>query len=121
MAPVASGVADRKENRFVLPPGLLESFGSPGIPIHRVVSVLEKIRTLLVKETIRMLFSQRFSVSCHEVLIWQGLDQTSGRHSDHDEQSKPSERRTFEFPHRLSGHKMVGTQTVCSPSGEAGA
>src|SRR5215470_3481323 len=107
VAPVARGVANRKENRFVLAPRLLESLGSPGIPIHRVVGMLEKIRTLLVKEAIRMFFSRRADVSCHDVLVSQGVDQTSGRHSDHHEQSGPKRRGAFEFPHHLSGHEKT--------------
>src|SRR6516162_1607392 len=99
VAPVAGGVANRKKNRLLLLPGLVESLGSPGIPIHRVVGMLEKIRTLLVNETIRMFFSRQADVPCHNGLVSQGVDQTSRRHSDYGEQSRPNRGRASELPH----------------------
>jgi hypothetical protein len=41
MTPVAGAVADTEENGFILFFGLSESLLSPGIPVHRIVCVLE--------------------------------------------------------------------------------
>src|SRR5437867_10976022 len=43
MAPMASGVADRKEDWFVFRARFFECRSSPWIPIDRVVFVLEKV------------------------------------------------------------------------------
>src|SRR5438046_1310434 len=57
MAPVAGGVADRKEDRLALVPGTLESLRAPRIPVHRVVGVLEKVGAGLIGEAVRSLVS----------------------------------------------------------------
>src|ERR1022692_2723726 len=54
VAPVAGGVADGKEDGLVLNTRRLESLFTPGIPIHRVVSVLQQIGTLLLSQTVGM-------------------------------------------------------------------
>jgi hypothetical protein len=54
MAPMARGVADAEENGFVLFLGSSESFFSPGVPIHRVMSMLQKIRASFVNQPIRL-------------------------------------------------------------------
>src|SRR5215510_2820913 len=41
MAPVARGVANREQERFVFSPRFLERFGSPRKPVYRVMGVLE--------------------------------------------------------------------------------
>ena len=43
VAPVARGVADRKENGAVLRPRALERLRPPRVPVHRVVRVLQEI------------------------------------------------------------------------------
>ena len=43
VAPVAGRVADREEDRLVLRPGLLQRLLAPGIPVHRVVGVLQQV------------------------------------------------------------------------------
>ena len=43
VAPVAGGVADRKEDRTVLGTRPVQRLSTPGIPIHRVVRVLEQV------------------------------------------------------------------------------
>jgi hypothetical protein len=52
MAPVASRVADRKENRLVFRARLIESGLAPGQPVHRIVGVLTKIRAFLVNQRV---------------------------------------------------------------------
>ncbi len=47
MAPVTGGIADGEKNRFILLFGPGKGFFTPGIPIHRVIGVLQQIRTLL--------------------------------------------------------------------------
>ena len=43
VAPVAAAVSDREKDQFVLLFGLLESFFTPGIPVHGIVFVLLQI------------------------------------------------------------------------------
>jgi hypothetical protein len=55
MAPVAGGITNRKEERFVFAPRLRERFLTPRIPIDGVMRVLKKIRRLLLRQTVRVL------------------------------------------------------------------
>jgi hypothetical protein len=41
MAPVARGVANREQERFVFSSRFLERFGSPRKPVYRVMGVLK--------------------------------------------------------------------------------
>ncbi len=52
MTPVASGIPDRQKNRLVLARRLFERLIAPGIPIHRIMGVLQQVRTLLVSQPI---------------------------------------------------------------------
>ena len=52
MAPVARRVADRQKDRLVLGARLRERLLAPGEPVHRVVGVLQQIRTALARETV---------------------------------------------------------------------
>src|ERR1051325_180827 len=52
VTPMAGRITHAQKDRFVLAAGLVERFLSPGIPIDRVGSVLEKIRTFLPRKTI---------------------------------------------------------------------
>lgn len=54
MTPMAGGIADREENRPLQFRGLRQRFRSPGIPIHRVIGVLQEIGTSLLYEAIRL-------------------------------------------------------------------
>jgi hypothetical protein len=42
---MAGGVTDREEHGDIPAPSLVERFGVPGVPIHRVFGVLEKVGT----------------------------------------------------------------------------
>jgi hypothetical protein len=53
VAPVAGGIADGEEDRLVLLPGAGESFLSPGVPVDRVVGVLEEVRARLAGQAVR--------------------------------------------------------------------
>jgi len=55
MAPVAGGITDADQYGLLLRPSPLESFGSPSVPIHGIVGVLEKIRRGLVLEVVHFL------------------------------------------------------------------
>ena len=55
VAPVTRRIADREKDRLVLPPRFREGFLAPRIPIDRIVRVLEQVRRLLLRETIREL------------------------------------------------------------------
>jgi hypothetical protein len=52
MTPVAGGVTDGKENRFVFRFGLCEGFIGPGMPVYRIVSMLDKIGAFFIYEVI---------------------------------------------------------------------
>jgi hypothetical protein len=52
MAPVTGVVADGEEDGFVLNPGPMERLLTPGVPIHRIMRVQQKVRTLLVYQVI---------------------------------------------------------------------
>ena len=47
VAPVAGGVADAEEDGLVLGAGLLQGLRPPGVPVHRVVGVLQQVRARL--------------------------------------------------------------------------
>ncbi len=52
MAPVAGGIADGKQDGFVLIARELQRLGTPRMPVHRVVGMLQKIGTGFVDEVI---------------------------------------------------------------------
>ena len=52
VTPVTGGITDRQEDRFLGFARLLNSLVVPGIPIHRIVGVLQQIRTGLVGQAI---------------------------------------------------------------------
>ena len=54
MAPVTGGITNREKYRFVLMPRFGKGVFAPGIPVHRIVRVLEKVRGLLVREPVRV-------------------------------------------------------------------
>jgi len=49
MAPMAGGIPDGKKNRFVFIISFLESLISPRIPVYRILCVLKKIRTFVLR------------------------------------------------------------------------
>ena len=53
MAPVTRGVSDGEKNRLVLPPRLFKGDVSPGIPVHWIIGVLDKVGALFPYEMIR--------------------------------------------------------------------
>ena len=52
VTPVARGVADREQDRLVLGAGPCKRLVTPWVPVHRIVRVLQQVRTGLVRETI---------------------------------------------------------------------
>jgi len=52
VAPVAGGIADRKQDRLVLAARALQRLGAPGVPVHRVFGMLEEVRAGLVGEPV---------------------------------------------------------------------
>jgi len=52
MAPVASGIADADQNRFLLPTGFFQGFRLPGVPLDGVVGVLKQVGRTFVLEMI---------------------------------------------------------------------
>ena len=52
VAPVARGVPHRQQHGLVPAAGLVEGFGSPGVPVHRVVGVLAEVRAALGGKTV---------------------------------------------------------------------
>ena len=53
VAPMTSGIPNGQEKGLIFFLGQIESFLSPGMPIHRVVGVLQQVRARLVNETVR--------------------------------------------------------------------
>ena len=79
MAPVTCGIADRKKNGLVLLLGLLEGLFSPGIPVHRIVSMLEEIRAGLIDEVVGVL-ALLAATGCIPVFgPWRGSVPLAGR------------------------------------------
>src|SRR5579875_3721204 len=69
MAPVAGGVADAEQDGFIFGPCFFESFLAPGIPVNRIMSMLQQIRACLVNKAVSMfmfflLYLCRF---CHRI------------------------------------------------------
>ena len=54
VAPVTGGIPGRQKDRFVLHSRLHERRVAPRKPIHRIVGMLKKVRTLLVDQGVRM-------------------------------------------------------------------
>ncbi len=52
MAPMAGGITYGQEDGPVLLLGPLEGLLPPGIPVHRIVGMLQKVRALLIRKTI---------------------------------------------------------------------
>jgi len=48
MTPVAGGITDRKEDRLVFQPCFFKSFITLGIPIHRILRMLQQVGTLFI-------------------------------------------------------------------------
>src|SRR5690242_4184818 len=53
VAPVAGRIADGKKDRLIFGRGALDRFGSPGIPIDRIVLVLQKVRARSAGQVVR--------------------------------------------------------------------
>ena len=52
VAPIATAVTDREKNHFAFLLGLLERLRPPGIPVNRVVTVHQQIRTGFARQSI---------------------------------------------------------------------
>src|SRR3990172_10645374 len=66
VTPVAGGIADGEEYRLFLSFGPLECFRAPRIPVHRIIGMLQQIRTFLLGEpvlTVAESFSHTISLS----------------------------------------------------------
>jgi hypothetical protein len=59
MAPVAGGVAHGKEDGLVLPGCGLEGLIAPGVPVHGVKGVLEKIGAFLGEKAVGWMYGYR--------------------------------------------------------------
>ena len=55
VAPVAGGVADRQQDRFIFGLGAGQGLLAPGVPVHRVVGVLQKIGAGLLEQPVPVL------------------------------------------------------------------
>jgi hypothetical protein len=52
MTPVAGGITNGKKDRFVLLAGKVKCLFRPGVPVDRVMGMLQKIRTFFMYELI---------------------------------------------------------------------
>jgi NADPH-dependent 2,4-dienoyl-CoA reductase/sulfur reductase-like enzyme len=57
MAPVAGGIANTYDDGLIFFLGFFEGFFTPGIPVHRVIGMLEKIRTGGMGKTVLHVFA----------------------------------------------------------------
>ena len=57
MLPIAGGIADTEEYRFVFLFSVLKSLRAPGIPVNWIVGVLEEIRRLLTDQVITIVIN----------------------------------------------------------------
>jgi len=48
MAPMAGGIPDGKKNRLIFLFSFLESLLPPGIPVYRILGMLQKVRTFVL-------------------------------------------------------------------------
>jgi hypothetical protein len=46
MTPVAGGIADAQKDRLILRAGFFERLWTPGIPIDRIIRVLQQVRRI---------------------------------------------------------------------------
>jgi hypothetical protein len=70
MTPMAGGIADTEKNGFILPLCTTQSLLSPRIPIHWIMSVLQKIRAGFMNQPIRM---SGFHVKLLKIFITIGM------------------------------------------------
>jgi hypothetical protein len=54
VAPMTRGIANREKDRFVFPTRFGKSILAPRIPIDWIMSVLEKVGRLFLRQSIRM-------------------------------------------------------------------
>jgi hypothetical protein len=54
---VAGGISQRKKDRFPFTAGFLQSFGTPGKPVHGVAAMLEQVGAGLKNQPIELLAS----------------------------------------------------------------
>src|SRR5690606_6643944 len=52
VTPVAGGIADGQEDRLFLPLRLFKGLFAPGIPVHRIVGMLQKIRGFFMDQAV---------------------------------------------------------------------
>ena len=57
MTPVTGRITDGEQDNFAFGLGGLEGLGSPGVPVDRIMRVLEKIRARLGDESVDELWS----------------------------------------------------------------
>ncbi len=62
MAPVAGGIADGEQDRLIFPPRLFQRLLVPGMPIHRVVRMLQQVGAGLLNQTVRVRGWVRFHI-----------------------------------------------------------
>jgi hypothetical protein len=52
MAPVAGGISDGKENGFIFRSGFGENVIGPGMPVNRIVGMLDKIGAFFIDKVV---------------------------------------------------------------------
>jgi hypothetical protein len=61
MAPMAGSIPNTDNNQFIFRAGFLQGFFTPWIPIHRIMSMLQQVRTTLRSKMIgQMLIHELF-------------------------------------------------------------
>ena len=76
MAPVAGAVANAQKDGLILCPCFGKSLLAPGIPVHRVIRVLEKVRACLIFQMIAQILTSFFQITrCRVVDQFPGLSE----------------------------------------------
>ena len=84
MTPVTTGVANGKKNNLLLFLGLLECSRPPGIPVNRVVSVHQQVRTSLLRQQVCIFFRFLFC----RIGLGAGRRKTACQDADRDDQQE---------------------------------
>jgi hypothetical protein len=69
VTPVAGGVADAEQDGLVLAARLFDGLVAPRIPVHRVVRVLQQVRTRLVGEPVGVLVRGHMTASPSSLVV----------------------------------------------------
>ena len=103
MAPVAGGVADREQHRPVLGAGARERLLAPGVPVDRVLRVLEEVRAGLLREAVHTRTAPRPQLAAKPRTI-----ERERAREQHDQHADLGERRGGRADRHCGGRQQRG-------------